>query len=393
MPSFHVRVQPVQTSDGVARVSAVLQSEVRGELELFYEVDERHRDAIVDRADPFVVAALVHALDEGSDLHVHGAPCSRSLLRNLEEFQQIWHTWFDYPVVDLIADDERDAPRPEGGAVVAFSGGVDSAFSAYTSASASPRHPPLGAGLMIHGMDIPRHDAAGFAGARQRSARMTDSLGIELITVRTNAWELLPHSRMHFSILGVSSALSLLGGRFGAGLIPSTATYGNPVLPLDSTPTSDALLRSDAFEIVHHGAAYSRLEKIRRLAGWDDAMRNLRFCLEDPHDHNCGRCRKCVLTYLELRALELEPDCFDERPSNDAVMRFVKTLSSHRLYVVEMLDILAECERHGLREPWVGAAKRRLRVIDARRALTALSPELSQRAARLLWKVQRRGAE
>jgi hypothetical protein len=242
-------------------------------------------------------------------------------------------------------------------------------------------------------MDIPRDDAAGFGGARQRSARMTDSLGIDLITVRTNAWELLPHKRMHFPILGVGAALHSLGGRFGTGLIPSTATYGRPVIPLDSTPASDALMRADAFEIVHHGAAYTRLEKIRQLAEWSEAMENLRFCLEEPHDANCGRCRKCLLTYLELRALDIEPACFDRVPSDDAVLGFVKTLSSHHLYVIEMRDILAELERRGAHEPWVRAAKRRLRVIDARRALTALSPDLSKRAAQLAWKVQRRGAE
>lgn len=55
-----------------------------------------------------------------------------------------------------------------------------------------------------------------------------------------------------------------------------------------------------------------------------------------------------------------------------------------------MRAIVEEADTRGLNEPWVGAARRRLRVISARRALTELSPTLSRRAAELYWKVRRR---
>jgi hypothetical protein len=220
---------------------------------------------------------------------------------------------------------------------------------------------------------------------------MLRSLGLDLITVRTNAWELLPNADRHSSALGVAAALQLLGGGFGAGLLPSTATYSQLVLPLDSTPMSDWLLGSASFEIIHDGAAYNRLEKVRQLSEWDEALDNLRVCLEDPgHDRNCGQCRKCLLTYLAFQVLDVEPRCFETVPSPAAVRAWAGSFTSHRLFVADMRAIVAEADRRGLRQPWIRAAKRRLRVISARRAVTALSPALSRRAAQVAWKVRRR---
>jgi hypothetical protein len=154
---------------------------------------------------------------------------------------------------------------------------------------------------------------------------------------------------------------------------------------------SDWLLGSASFEIIHDGAAHNRLEKVRRLTQWAEALDNLRVCLEDPrHDRNCGRCRKCLLTYLAFRVLDVEPRCFETTPSTAALREWAGHFTSHRLFVADMRAIVEEADRRGLQEPWVRAAKRRLRVISARRAITSLSPELSRRAAQFAWKVRRR---
>ena len=82
-------MSPARTADGSMRVSAELRSPRRAEEELWYELDQGDQRAVVARADPFVVASLVLAMHEGCDLDVRGAPVSRSLLRNLEAFQQV----------------------------------------------------------------------------------------------------------------------------------------------------------------------------------------------------------------------------------------------------------------------------------------------------------------
>jgi hypothetical protein len=204
---------------------------------------------------------------------------------------------------------------------------------------------------------------------------MLDAAGLPLLTVSTNLWSFVRDTHPHFQVAGVASALHTVAGRFSAGLISSTASYGELVLPLASTPISDRLLGSTSFEIVHDGAAFNRLEKIRHLATWDAALEHLRVCLEDPrHDRNCGRCRKCLLTWLSFRVVGVEPRCFESPPTPDVVLRWASRFSSHPVYVAEMKAVLAEADARGIDEPWVRAAKRRLRFISVRRAVEDVAP-------------------
>jgi len=220
---------------------------------------------------------------------------------------------------------------------------------------------------------------------------MLSDLGLDVITVRTNAWELLPPRTVHYPASGVASALHVVAGRFGAGLFAATASYRNLVLPFDSSPVSDRMLGSSSFEIVHDGAAYNRLEKLRRLAEWDEAMRNLRFCLRDPrHDRNCGRCHKCLLTFLAFRVLGVEPRCFETPPTPGAAVAWARNFPGRPMFVAEMRAILDEANARGLNEPWVRATRRRLQVIAARRALGELSPTLTARASRAYRRLSRR---
>ena len=390
MQTLEVRVQPVRAAGGRIRVAAQLHSQQWAGDDLWYELDEEHRDAIVERADPFIVASLLLAMREGVALHVRGAPASTSLLRNLEEFQRIWQVWFGLPVVDLVAEEEREDARSET-AVVAFSGGVDSSFTVFSHAVAPvTRSRDLRAALMIHGMDIPRSDTAGFEHALARSQRMLRGVPVQLVPIATNAWDV--HGMgTHFPVLGVASVLHLMGGAFGAGLVSSTASYAELVFPLESTPASDPLLGGSSFEIVHYGAACSRLEKVRRLAQWPEAIDNLRFCLHHPrHDGNCGRCHKCLITYMTFRVLGVPPRCFEQVPSDELILAWSRRLSVNPVFVADIRAILGEAAARGLDEPWIRAARRRLRVIAARRSLTDLSPSLSARAFALYARRPRR---
>jgi hypothetical protein len=243
---------------------------------------------------------------------------------------------------------------------------------------------------MIHGMDIPRREVTGFEFALARSQRMLRSIDLPIITVTTNAWE-LNGTGTHFSAMGVSAALHVLGGGFGGGLVASTASYDALLFPLDSTPASDPMLGGRSFELVHYGAAYNRLEKIRRLAQWDEAISNLRFCLEQPAiDGNCGRCQKCLATYLVFRVLDVEPRCFDPIPTEEAVLAFSRRLCTNLVLQAVIRAALDEAETRGLDEPWVKAARHRMRVLDARRWLFALSPTVARRAFTLYGRRPRR---
>ena len=176
------------------------------------------------------------------------------MLRNLDEFQVVWNRAYGFPIVDIVAEEQEDADRSEGPSVTAFTGGVDSAFSAYWHTRGGRRlDRPLAAGMMVHGVDIPREDVDGFRRAAARSRRMLESVGLELVTVETNAWQPQPPNTRYVAI-GVAASLHLLSARFGAGLIPSTVDYANLVIPISSNPVSDPLLGSRSLPIVHDGA-------------------------------------------------------------------------------------------------------------------------------------------
>ena len=373
------------------RRSARLRSPLRLDEEMWFEVDADHAELLVDRADPFAVAALLFAMREGCDLRISGAGVSRSLLRNLERFEEVWNAWFDLPIVDILAEPEPDTDGPEA-SVVAYSGGVDSAFSVYRAVTAPRRYErPVGAALMVRGMDIPLADPPGFRSAAARSRAMLDPLGVELVTLETNAFELRPPAPSHFTAMGLASVLHAVSDSFSAGVVSSTDAYAVLTLPLDGTPLSDPLLGRAGFELVHEGAAWNRLEKLRVLSESEEALANLRVCLDDPrHDRNCGRCRKCISTYISLQVLGVTPSCFDPPPSPAAVLRWVRHFSNHRIYVNEMRAVVAEADRRGFDAPWVGAARRRIVVLTMRRSAHDVAPRTAAAAERSYERVRTR---
>ena len=350
-------------------------------IEIWYAIDEYARDALVDSADPFVVAALPLAMRRGLDLRVLGAPVSPSLLDTLERFQEVWHDWSRAAMVEVTAEQERERDARPAAAASAFSGGVDSAFTVYRHTSGlAQRDRRLRAAVMLHGVDIPRANIVGFIRSSARSRRLVESVGLELVTIETNVWEVV-ETRAYPIAAGLSSALHLLGGRFGTGLIPGTTSYRHLVFPLGSSPVSDGLLGSRNFEIVHDGAREERFDKLRHLANWDEALDLLRVCLADPQHHrNCGHCQKCMLAILTFRVLDVVPRCFETLPSEAAILAWIPTLTSSPVYVQEAETLVGEATARGINEPWVRALRRTVQVKRAKQSIRALAPVASRRA-------------
>ncbi len=372
---------PARSVEGRMRRAADIRSPALGTRELWYEVDEVHARMITERADPFVVATLIHAMGEGVDLIVNGAPVDGGLLRNLREFQRVWSAWYGLDVVDIHAE-VVPSPTPVRAAVVAFSGGADSAFSAWWHARGDGGNdPPLHTAMMLRGIDIPLTEPAAFDRAAARARRMTDDLGLELVVVATNAWS-LPVPIDEYTGMGVCAGLHFLGGGHSVGMIPSTATYRDLVVPLNSSPVSDWLLSSAAFAIVHDGARYNRLEKLRALADWPDAMSALRVCLVDPRrDRNCGECNKCMMTLTAFRVIGVEPACFDRVPSGEELRRWARTLPSVDYYLQEGTFLVDAAAEQGIDEPWVGALRNRIRRAHLKNGVRHAFPGVADRVA------------
>jgi hypothetical protein len=377
-----LEILPVRRDRGRVHLTASLVMPSGEVDEIWYAIDEYAGDALVDSADPFVVAALPLAMRRGHDVHVVGAAVSPSLLDTLERFQEVWHDWYGDPIVGVVAEQERERDVRPAVAVSTFSGGVDSSFTVYRHTHGlAQRDRNLRAAVMIHGVDIPQVNVVGFTRASARSRRMVESAGLDLVTVQTNLWEVV-ETRAYPIAAGLSSVLHLLGARFGTGLIPGTTSYRHLVFPLGSSPVSDGLLGSRNLEVVHDGAVDERFDKLRHLASWDEALDLLRVCLADPQHHrNCGHCQKCMLAILSFRVLDVTPRCFETLPSEAAILEWVPTLTSHPVYVQEAETLVSEATARGLNDPWVRALRRTVRVKRAKQSIRAMTPVWSRRAA------------
>ena len=165
MELLHIWPEAITEQNGLLTVGFVLEDAQGKRKPGWYRLPARLRAAITESCDPFVVASLFIAMQTPATLRVHG-PVSASLLRNLEEFQAIWHTWKPekYLPVEIQAESEPEAARPDGSpAVMAFSGGLDSSFTAWRhhTGQAGRLTEDLQAGVVLHGFDIPinREDA------------------------------------------------------------------------------------------------------------------------------------------------------------------------------------------------------------------------------------------
>ena len=372
--------QPVTDADRTT-VAVTIDAPGRDPMLLWYRVPGTHRESLSDTCDPFALATIFFAMRHRLDLVVRG-DVSPSLLRNLCEFQAAWASWRPdrYTPIEIRADAEREPSRvaPREGALASFSGGVDSCFTAFRhrGGSCGRWQRPIEAGLMAHGFDIPLDQPEAFERAAAGSRLLLSSLGLDLITVATNFRQLGDDwEEAHGA--GLASCLMLFQKRYATGLIPSTEPYP-ALIPWGSNPVTDHLLSSDGFEIVHDGAAFTRIEKVRRISEWPEALQRLRVCWEGAQkDRNCGKCEKCIRTILDFRVLGLGlPGCFAQDAS-DADIASLSGLNS--LQRSEMEQIRDAARAASISSPWVRALSRCIRRNRRRAALEQLRRSLLQR--------------
>jgi hypothetical protein len=330
---------------------------------LWYRLPNTYRQALTTVCDPFVLGTIFLAMSRASDVVVHGQ-VSPSLLHNLEEFQATWACWRPkrYTKIDVVADLEQEPPPPASprAAVAAFSGGADSCFTVWrhhTGQSGRLRR-QIKVGVMVHGFDIELGQTKVFERAAAKSAKMLASLDLALIPVVTNFREVVANwEDSHGS--GLASCLALFQAGYGAGLVGSTDSYDQLVLPWGSNPITDRMLSSRTFAIVHDGAAFSRSQKIRTIAAWPEAIRYLRVCWEgDAGDRNCGRCEKCIRTMLNFRVMGLElPACFERDIEDHDILRLANLRPETPAFAY-LEEILSAAKTTHSSESWVGALER-----------------------------------
>jgi len=357
-----VQVKSVRRSGDSIVLSADLKSPGGTESTLWFEVPERFARAVGKRADPFLLASLYTAMKSGRELIVRGGTVSESLLWNLDEYQQAFACSFSqYRAITVHAetcDDETTAGRP---AISCYSGGVDSTFSVFhhSSAGQGTSQQPLGAALMVLGLDIPAQDRGGFVPLANAAERLLGAIDMPLLTLRTNirttcsAWEV-------FHAPFIASCLTLFNGGHSTGFIPSTFHYRSAVIE-GSNPITDHLLGSRSFPIVNHGAAFTRFQKIEALVTrWPDAIDGIRVCWRQPvRSENCGRCWKCLQTAMCFHACGVTPASLSHVTDEDIAAYIQRSWLPSSEYNA-FTGALDAVKRYGVRAPWTKVLKGRI---------------------------------
>ena len=304
-------------SKGMIQAGFTMENPNGERVPLWYRVPERYRRYLTKGCEPFVLASLFTAMRTKSDLVVHGE-VSPIMLRNLEDFQAAWSLWRSdlYTRIDILADIERDQISPDNSkAISSFSGGVDSCFAVWRHGhkKAGRKNQDVGAGLMIHGYDIPIGRRETFTHAASKAEILLSSLGMEMINMEINLKQ-LKENFAHTGGTILASCLMLLQGGFTTGLIAGGVSYSDIYIPWGTNPITDPLLSSGVFSIIYDSLDVPRHIKVREIANWPEARQHLRVCLSEDRskrDENCCKCEKCIRTILNFRALGSDlPPCF-----------------------------------------------------------------------------------
>lgn len=339
--------------------------------------------------DGYLFGALQRAMALGDPIRVHGR-VSRRGLANAMALQELWNCWLPeaFRVVDIhaetvVGDEEilQDAAASgaPGRALAAYSGGVDSTFTLLRHLSdAAPGSLGVTDVVMVHGFDVPLRDRDGFDQLMDRGSRLLEECGVTRHVVRTNLRE-WPERDWERSYGGqLACVLHQFAGSFDYGVIAAGPHYLRMTPAWGSTALADPLMSGGAFEIVHDGAAFTRIQKVAVIADVATARASLTVCWSGPNaGQNCGVCEKCVRTRLCFAAVGVpSPECF-EGPLDPEIIERIEVDNEPQLE--DLTRLVRYADRQGIAEPWVEAL--RLREAQLNAGLggeTAYRPSASQ---------------
>lgn len=259
-----------------------------------------------------VLASVFTAMRKRQPLHVCG-PVSKSLLRNLEDFQEVWAIWLPdlYAIIPITADHEIDStPTSNKNGVFAFSGGLDSSFTLlrHQIKDAGRRTVTPKAAVLINGFDLSLSNPHAIEVASKSAQAILDQMDIQLSTVETNWKTDLCHNWRMEHMTGIVACLSQFQGVADIAMIGSDGGGDHLDIPWGSNMFTNPYLSSDAMKVYTEGAGFSRSERIAYVLKHSNLAPHIRVCWENAQTGaNCGNCEKCIRTQLNFRSVGVEP--------------------------------------------------------------------------------------
>jgi hypothetical protein len=261
---------------------------------------------------------LVQSVMDGGIADLGAVP--PRLAANLPTIRDIYASWISGSSRPQLSFETSSIPGTAGkGTSAFFSGGVD---SLYTLIQHRDEIDNL---IFVHGFDIPLADAAVFARTEIKLREVAEIFGKPLILVRTNMhWDRprLPCNWGMYCGAAMAAVAHALAPNHNKVFIAPSRSYPD-LYPWGSHPLLDPLWSTETLEIDHDGGEL-RIEKLRAIIQYPEALDRLRVCWEYPGKFNCGICEKCIRTMLGLRVLGVERcDAFPDtlHPSNVRAMQ------------------------------------------------------------------------
>jgi hypothetical protein len=248
---------------------------------------------LVPSPEAFASIALLPATFEYGALEVD-EPVDPVFRSNLPKIGKIVRNWWGKPPPILHLKSRRPRVSKDKAALF-FTGGVDSFFSLQR------RRHEISLLINIQGFDIALHDTQRLKAATDLIHNIADELGLPVVEVRTNLKEHPVFQTVHWAITHLSAIASVahvLSGRVGRVFVASSDVPP----PWGSHQDLDPLWSSSELSLINDGWQFARLDKVKALAGWDLAAKNVKVCWENLADSlNCGRCEKCVRSQVMFR--------------------------------------------------------------------------------------------
>jgi hypothetical protein len=283
-----------------------------GKSALWFSLDVKYADFVIDAGDAPLTSLLIPAMATGEDIHVT-APISERLNYFLSNpYQVLLQRIFPklrrvniYPA-DLHKRTER-AP----GVGASFSGGIDS-FSLLADhhyADVVPSGFKVSHLLFNNvGSHLQEKKGTQLFHARMENMRfLAERVGLPLLIIDSNMDSFYPRGFNYIQTLSHRNAAIplLLQGGIGRCLIASSYSYDHVFIGPDKNMSNSdlitfSMLSTEVLDMLSVGSQYTRIEKTLRVAEILDSYDTLDVCYRQRKDGNCSECPKCIRTLLTL---------------------------------------------------------------------------------------------
>lgn len=262
-----------------------------------YEVWISANESLFQETDFLLPIALLPAMKAGGALDLPGQISSR-LHSSVPQIQDIFNMWEStYKHIPINTQTREVSAARSPGTACFFSGGLDSFHTALRNQE------EISYLIYLH---LPHEDHSVMESSVRKVRAAAEDMGKPLIEVDTNLREFASQTQQNWKYYHgawIASVALLFQHKFGKAIIAgsTTSNYDN-LRPQGTHPILDPLWSTESTVFYHDGCEVRRTDKAAEIAEYEVAMRHLQVCDATKGSHNCGHCKKCLRSMLNLRA-------------------------------------------------------------------------------------------